>query len=190
MVTTITLLYFHRTNLYGHYAGIAYPYFCMAAIESRRLYRQAAPRCRRWVMRAVCLFFALEVGWAAVRIVRYWGDSTAANTEVRVCARFLELIPPEERNSVVGYNTWSDFYRVLDLRPACRFFCNQDWAAINSKSLQRMLREELTASKPVWVIQCYSESRPYGMCQSLLDSYYTPVEEDLLRGYVLYRRVR
>lgn len=74
------------------------------------------------------------------------------NHELTETRAFMKDVPSSFKNSFVGYNAEIDYYLYDHIKPACRFFVLQDFAASQSSSLQKYLIEYFQKNKPKWFL--------------------------------------
>lgn len=79
--------------------------------------------------------------------------STQSKSTYNIEARELgSIIPNKDKESVLGYNTSSQWFLANDILPCTRFYTNQDWWNKFDKIVCKEINELLDNNSPKWII--------------------------------------
>ncbi|WP_029321018.1 glycosyltransferase family 39 protein [Butyrivibrio sp. AE3004] len=172
---------------FGHYSMITFPLFPVAIYELKKKFDEGRENGIVWLQYLSITILIGTCGIAAIRTgkemnkLRYYYDKYSSSPSEEAIAPykqlldFVDLIPKEERNQVVGYGTNPWFYLDMDITPANRFFVMQDWQAEFSESFRNYLLEEYTVNKSAWIV--YSDSKE-PIIKDILDESYELVDSE------------
>lgn len=172
-------------NNFGHYAMITYPYFVIAVYELTKLYmhsekgqgfQSVKKRVTGLVLLAVLLITVVFTSKELIKLYRHhekFASGTSAETiKYDQLIEFVENIPAEDRNSVIGYGTNPCFYLDMGITPVNRFFTFQDWMASYSDNYTELLFQEYEINKPKWIVLVKNGDV---VIQKILDTFYSVV---------------
>ncbi|WP_155831416.1 glycosyltransferase family 39 protein [Butyrivibrio sp. LC3010] len=173
---------------FGHYAMITFPLLPLAIYELKKTYDKSDDYSGGKVFRYIvliiligtCSIALIRTGKEAIKLKKYYDRFSVSSSEDAIASYkqlldFVEKIPENERDQVVGYGTNPWFYLDMDITPANRFFVMQDWQAEFSESFREYLLKEYNENKPSWIV--YSDSKT-PVIKNILDNYYEVVDSE------------
>lgn len=191
---------------YPHYSMITFPYLPVSVYEIKKIMSEARNNVEKKditkyagtrILIFTLLIALLTTGRAVFQIARYHIIPQIYNKErVSYYEQLLEvaaIVPTNEKEYLVGYNTNPTLYLDLDISPKCRFFAYQDWQASFSDSFAELLNEEFDNKKPLWLIFLSDKK---SAIDNVLNSYYEIVRNEPVIGsdsgekIILYRLIQ
>ena len=180
---------------YVHYYMIVAPLLPLAACLTAELWRgRKGGRARRAAALCCAALCGVYVCSLAARLPRWGADSFMAKypAEVQhyntVARQMAQLIPENERDSVLAYNVDAQFYLAAELAPCQKYFIHQDWQAAADPAMQAEIARLFREAPPKWVAAGGVENAAVA---ALLEEKYTPASEfagfEEYAGYTLYR---
>lgn len=154
-------------NAHQHYFAIYIPVFMLI------LSRYWSFELKSLKTAAVSLCILLHLFYAACfsAYVIYNGYITKddANEEFYI-NKSSDIIPEEEKESVIGYNIQSSFYLHEDIIPCYKYYTHQKLWSKSNPTVKTDFMEYLKEEQPVWVLTKSGEEEKE-LCEILEDSY-------------------
>lgn len=151
-----------HTNVYRHYFVVFVPVF-MLLCSTRPA---AMPRVVRCALLVACAVFCLHTSLPALRwdLVGHlvYDQSTLRHETI---ADTLSVIPPEERDSVIGYGVEANIYLEGDLIPCYRYYTLQNEWSRHEPSIKKDFFAWLEQEGALWLMTPCEENEedPDGM---------------------------
>lgn len=142
-VSLFTMIYLSQTNGYIHYGLIGLPYICISVIKLYQIEKF------KIAVKVVYSILSLLLLVLIFRVVLFTLNYKSDNSKYE---DILELVPINERNLFIAYNTDAIIYANNDIMPIYRFFSCQDWAIKNCVELQHYLLTDFSTCKAKWIL--------------------------------------
>lgn len=92
--------------------------------------------------------------------------------------QLADNIPAYERNSVLGYNTPSQWFMATDILPVTRFYTNQDWWNLFDEVVTDEVQELLDNNPPQWIVTPDLENIQNEYIKKFIESNYLLIESN------------
>lgn len=169
------------SNSYPHYFAIYVPVFVLVMAR----YWKEVKKDVRTIIVVICViangFFAAKYTLGVIK------NSFFTNKYVRIekdIESAVEVIPEEEKDSVIGYNIYARYYMYADIVPCYKYYTFQKWWSESNPSIDKDFMKWLKDEKPVWVITNSTESDAQ-LTDILQEEYELKNESVLLHVYRL-----
>lgn len=183
-ISTVQLVWFMNGNGYAHYGIITIPLLVICFIMVHDIVNVQNRLCEVSLKLVMVLFtiYTLRLfvfNYQAIDIWMARNKEWIDKTEV-----FMKSVPPQYKDSFVGYQGQVGFVYKQNIIPACRFFSTQDFEADKSKVLQKLMRKEFEKKKIKWIlVDCKAKA-----IDSILDKDYIVYKMCPKSGLTLYKR--
>ena len=173
-----TLLWLLNSNGYEHYGMVAFPFFAISLVEIKE-YSKHSEHNTLWKTGRIllyCFFCAVTLAsgfFTKEEITRY--VNSHETEKQKFIAEVLSVIPPEDMDSFVAYNTSPNVYLFQDIQPCYRFFTLQDKHAKVSKSMMFLLRDTFSEKKAKWIL--FKGNPDHSYITDIINSDYTLVQK-------------
>ena len=153
LLNVISLLFGHG---YNHYFTVAIPIILLMFIFSEK----AASGCRNHmigqlagigVKLVIGIYVILAVRIVALNIYDYYVDGETY-TEYNIVKESFEMIPNDERNSVLGYEIPAQYYLFGDTLPCYKYGILQDHWSVNDPAIMEDFLSYIDHDKPRWIL--------------------------------------
>ena len=199
--TVLTYGMLAYTNVYKHYFLLALPLFMTAAAVSEEgtalseltdrlkgLFRgkgkEKPPlsRAAALVLIVTVLYAGTSAVYACAPIYKTYLSDISYNEYAGVRAS-SDLIPEEERDSVIGFEILANYYYHADILPCYKYFTLQGWMSTDKVDVSREFLRYLYEEHPLWIVTGADEKGK--VILGILEESYAPVYSD--ENYCLYR---
>ena len=175
-VSFATFAYLCLSYRFFHYGLISVPYLCAFFVLLKDLKVPIANA-------ALCVSCAFLI-FIFTRRTLFIRKGLAA--EYGQFIQMADCIPDSGKDSFVAYNCYAGLYILTDIRPACRFFAVQDWAASNAPTLKKMLIHDFSKCNAQWIL--VHGDIATSEIGGIIRRDYSLVSKQPDEGYSLYRR--
>lgn len=166
------------SNGYAHYGLLCYPALCVLINEIYLYLREN--HIPMSYFQVVFLLFGMTVfGLRFQRTIKYsamYNDNSAAQS-------LIEIIPEEERSSVIMYNCNVELYLVNNIKPDNPYFGLQDFESQRGPSLKRKIYESYDRKKTKWVL--FRSMKDKSVIEPILKEKYSLFHQE--GNYQLYK---
>lgn len=151
LVSLGTIVWVFKSYANANYAIPTIPLLVVAALQIRQL--EIERKSLRYVMLGmVIMVFGCFANHNRV-FLTYFTPAAPIYPEIMASA------PQSYKQSFVAYNCVPYINKQLDVKPACRFFVNQDWFIQNGASIRPKIRQAFAEGHAQWVlIKDYEQS--------------------------------
>lgn len=191
------------TNKYIHYFLLGVPLFAVAAVAADReesvfqVWKDAAALLLRrkggerisfrpgaaLIAAVTALYLMASMISACAPVYKTYLTEASYNLYAEVQSG-LDLIPEEERDSVIVYNVMTKFYFYADILPCFKYFALQNWMTTDVVNVNQEFMEFLKEDHPLWVVAYVGEQDE--TFREILDSDYYLIGTDSFLNYYRY----
>lgn len=135
----------------------------------------------------VSTYILLSVCSACVPIYKTYLTDISYNEYTQVKAG-MSVIPKDERDSVIAYQTRASFYCHADIVPCYKYFTLQKWMTPSKVNVYLEFMKNIILEPPLWIVVRTSE-KDY-ILKALLTGFYTCKWSDSTYSYYRYTGYR
>ncbi len=179
-VSAPMILMFLLSAAYTHYYMIAIPYVFIDVIEIRELMGLWKFKYKAVFARIVLIGMILVLAIGVIRNKRKY-----ATDSYRDIYQILEVIPQDERNSFMAYQSSEAVYLDMNITPGCPYFIFQDWQGYKSEELKEKIHSAYEELRFKWILSPKQKM----IISDILDAEYSVCAEKEVKGvtYQLWR---
>lgn len=157
--TIVTYLMLVYSNIYAHYFTLGIPMFAIAvacafpAFEIKKTIAQIKEKKILGISLAVIVvaYAALSAYSAAAPFYKTYVTGSA-NAQYEQVQEGVEVIPEEERNSVVGFEMLADFYVHSGITPCYKYYTLQHWWSTSHTDVYGEFVQYVKTEHPLWIV--------------------------------------
>lgn len=188
--TVVTYAMLVYTNVYAHYFTLGVPLFAIAIavalpdadaknilnfIKSKKLSAISAAL----IVTVFALFSAYSVGAPIYKTY----ISGVSNQQYNQTHESMQMIPQNERDSVIGFGVLADFYVNADVTPCYKYYTLQKWMTTEQRNVYGEFLEYVKNDEPLWIVTNVGET-DQGII-SALENYTLVTQDDYYQYYRL-----
>ncbi len=191
--TAVTYAMLVYTNVYVHYFTLGAPLFAIAIavalpdadvknilsfVKSKKIAAISATL----IVTIFALFSAYSVGAPIYKTY----ISGISNQQYNQTHESMQIIPQDERNSVIGFGVLADFYVNADITPCYKYYTLQKWWTTEQRNVYGEFLEYVKNDEPLWIVTNVGEDDREML--NLLENYTIVVQDDYYTYYRLNKR--
>lgn len=150
VLTFVMLVY---TNVYLHYYILGLPLFivAVAAIGTERT-TALKLKFAAIVLACITVIYAFLSAYSACAPIYKTYLTNIAYDDYAQINTGISVIPEEERESVIAYNVYANYYYHADILPCYKYFTLQKWLTTDKVNVYQDFMKYLIDEHPLWVI--------------------------------------
>ena len=176
----IETIFFLLGRVYPHYAMICLPNMAIMLTELNSLKVKEIFQKIMYVI--LIMYFIISLFYMLYKLKNNYIDSLSVSPTAY--ETLIELIPDNEKDSFIGYNTNANIYLWFDLKPAYKHFILQEFQSQNDENMKKEIYDEFNEGSVKWIL---TQSK-VDIIENILEKRYHKVEEVMENNvkYVLY----
>lgn len=151
-ISSISLIWFCRSNGYAHYEIISLPLICIAFLELKTYTNNRKDNfgiiARNGIL---CLYTLIVIAYAA-HSTRLYNNLYSKNEKLHTYQEFLHDVPQDYKKSFIAYNSSPDLYLYLNITPKYPLFVLQDFGANTNRKYAQRIEETFGSGQAKWIL--------------------------------------
>ena len=162
-------------NVYPHYFTIFVPVFILVLSANFTFEPKKIKNLLLYLLSLACV---LNVGYSVAASFYASHVVDRQKTAYNSISSTVEIIPEDEKDSVVGFNFPCQYYLYADIVPCFKYYTHQEWWSISDPTIINSFIEYVDSGDVLWLMTLPEEDNTDVL--GVISEKYELIEEDLL----------
>lgn len=182
LIGTLETILFASGRLYEHYAMIALPNYLILLVELNNF------NLKKWLKNILFSILIIYSIYGSTKIGYHMIKLSQLENNCEKYRQLIAIIPENEKNSFIAYNTDNNIYLYYNIKPYYKYFILQDWHAQNDEETAKEIHRIYKDGNVKWLL--FQGDKSKSVIEDILDAKYQNIKSVKINSdleYTIYR---